>query len=57
MIRLEKQMHLENYMFKEIDGTYNDYLELFLQLGYLLLFSAAFQLCPILAFINNLFEL
>ena len=57
MIRIEKQMHLSNYMFKEIDGTYEDYLELFLQLGYMLLFSAAFQLCPILAFINNLIEL
>ena len=50
-------MKLQDYAFKDIDGTYNDYLELFLQLGYMLLFSAAFQLCPLLALINNVIEL
>ena len=50
-------MDRKDYSFKEIDGTYYDYLEIFIQLGYILMFSAAFQLAPLLAFINNVAEL
>ena len=49
-------MTLSKYAFKEIDGTYYDYLELFLQMGYVCFFSLSFPLAPLLAFINNVFE-
>uniref|UniRef100_A0A1I8BU26 Anoctamin n=1 Tax=Meloidogyne hapla TaxID=6305 RepID=A0A1I8BU26_MELHA len=34
----------------------DDYLEMFIQLGYVLLFSSAFPLAPLCAFLNNLLE-
>uniref|UniRef100_A0A915NM48 Anoctamin n=1 Tax=Meloidogyne floridensis TaxID=298350 RepID=A0A915NM48_9BILA len=34
----------------------DDYLEMFIQLGYVLLFSPAFPLAPLCAFLNNLLE-
>lgn len=37
-------------------GTYDDYLELFMQFGYVFLFSAVFPLAAVLAIINNVFE-
>ena len=52
----EQQMTLSKYAFKEIDGTYYDYLELFLQMGYVTFFSLSFPLAPLLAPINNILE-
>ena len=42
LIRIEKQADWSNYQFKEIDGTYFDYLEIVIQQGYVILFSTAF---------------
>ncbi|RWS14905.1 anoctamin-10-like protein [Dinothrombium tinctorium] len=39
------------------EDTYFDYLELFVQFGYVFLFSAIFPLAPILALLNNLIEI
>jgi hypothetical protein len=50
-------MEKDDYNEKEIDGTYNDYLEIFIQIGYVCLFSLAFPLAPLLALVNNIFEI
>ena len=55
--RVERDCALESYNYKEIDGTYNDYLEIMIQIGYVNLFSVSFPLAPLLAFINNILEL
>ena len=57
LVRIEEQMTKGAYAYKEIDGTYYDYLEIMLQMGYVCYFSVSFPLAPILAFINNLFEM
>lgn len=54
---IETQFILKDYKFKELDGTYQDYLELMIQLGYVGLFSSAFTIGPLLAFINNVIEI
>ena len=41
-------------MFK---GTLNDYLEMFLQFGYVFLFSSVFPLAALWALINNITEI
>lgn len=56
-MRLERDQALADFNDKEIDGTYGDYLELFIQIGYVCLFTVSFPLAPLLAFINNIFEL
>ena len=56
LLRIEKNMDRGMYAFKDIDGTYFDYLELMRQLGYILLFGLAFPLCLVLALINNILE-
>lgn len=38
-------------------GTYDDYLELFMQFGYVFLFSAVFPLAAALAIFNNIIEI
>lgn len=50
-------MSLSDYAFKEIDGTYYDYLEILNQMGYVCFFSVSFPLAPLLAFINNVIEI
>ena len=57
LIRIEQQMDLNAYAYKEIDGTYYDYLEIMLQIGYIMLFGVAFQAAPLLALINNIVEI
>ena len=37
--------------------TFEDYTEILIQFGYVSFFSIAFPLAPVLALINNLFEL
>ena len=57
ILRIEKQMNLDRYAYKEIDGTYNDYLEIMLQIGFISLFTTSFELCALLALINNVIEI
>jgi hypothetical protein len=54
--KIEKTMDKGTYSYGEIDGTYNDYLEISIQMGYILLFGLAFPLVFALAFINNIIE-
>ncbi|XP_047486839.1 anoctamin-8-like [Penaeus chinensis] len=39
------------------EGTFEDYLEMFIQFGYVTLFSSAFPLAAMCAFLNNLIEI
>lgn len=50
------QKILEQREMWSYQGTYDDYLELFIQFGYVFLFSAVFPLAAILAIVNNLIE-
>lgn len=50
-------MDKPEYAYKEIDGTYDDYMELMIQFSYVMIFGTAFPLAPLLAFLNNLIEL
>ncbi|KAG8288643.1 Anoctamin-8 [Homalodisca vitripennis] len=50
------QAELESSLFK-YDGTFADHLEMFIQLGYVVLFSSAFPLAALCALINNLVEI
>ncbi|CAH0383350.1 unnamed protein product [Bemisia tabaci] len=54
--RTVSQAELECSLFK-YDGTFADHLEMFIQLGYVVLFSSAFPLAAICAFVNNLIEI
>ncbi|KAL9924394.1 anoctamin 8 white walker isoform 3-T4 [Glossina fuscipes fuscipes] len=46
------------YYFHQLyDGTFSDHLEMLVQMGYVVLFSAAFPLAGICALINNLMEI
>ena len=44
-------------MFSLFQGTLNDYLEMFLQFGYVFLFSSVFPLAALWALINNITEI
>ncbi|XP_003726602.1 anoctamin-10 isoform X1 [Strongylocentrotus purpuratus] len=46
-----KQSQMDHY-----PGTFDDYLELFLQFGYVFLFSAVFPLAAVFALLNNVIE-
>ena len=39
---------------ESIDCTYNDYIELVIQYGFIIMFSISFPLAPLLAVINNI---
>uniref|UniRef100_T1IMB0 furin n=1 Tax=Strigamia maritima TaxID=126957 RepID=T1IMB0_STRMM len=39
------------------DGTFEDYLEMFIQFGYVILFSSAFPLAALCALLNNVIEI
>lgn len=41
----------------QYEGTFEDYLEMFIQFGYVTLFSSAFPLAAMCAFLNNLIEI
>lgn len=41
----------------QYDGTFSDHLEMLVQMGYVVLFSAAFPLAGVCALINNIIEI
>ena len=41
----------------QYDGTFEDYLEMFIQFGYVILFSSAFPLAALCALLNNVIEI
>ena len=47
----------EDYLLKEYDDTFEDYIEMLLQYGQITLFASVFPLGGMLAFINNLIEI
>ena len=48
-----------DYQLEEIDRLhlFDEYIELVIQYGYVTLFAASFPLAPVLALINNIFEI
>ncbi|CAH1714513.1 unnamed protein product [Aphis gossypii] len=54
--RVVSQPELECSMFK-FDGTFSEHLEIFIQFGYVVMFSSAFPLAALCAFLNNLIEI
>lgn len=50
------QAEIESSLYK-YDGTFSDHLEMLVQMGYVVLFSAAFPLAGLCALINNLIEI
>ncbi|XP_071516788.1 anoctamin-10 isoform X3 [Panulirus ornatus] len=54
--RIVSQAEVECNM-SRYDGTFEDYLEMFIQFGYVTLFSSAFPLAAMCAFLNNLIEI
>ena len=47
---------ISQFLMTEYEDTYFDYLELFIQFGYIFMFSSVFPLAPSLALVNNLIE-
>lgn len=50
------QAEIESTLYK-YDGTFSDHLEMLVQMGYVVLFSAAFPLAGLCALVNNLIEI
>lgn len=50
------QAEIESSLYK-YDGTFSDHLEMLVQMGYVVLFSAAFPLAGLCALANNLLEI
>lgn len=50
------QAEIESSYYK-YDGTFSDHLEMLVQMGYVVLFSAAFPLAGVCALLNNLLEI
>ncbi|XP_013784235.2 anoctamin-8-like isoform X2 [Limulus polyphemus] len=50
------QAEVESSMYK-YEGTFEDYLEMFIQFGYVVLFSSAFPLAAFCALLNNVIEI
>ncbi|XP_052796169.1 anoctamin-8-like [Mya arenaria] len=50
------QAQVESTM-KKYEDTFDDYLEMFIQYGYVILFSSAFPLAALCAFLNNVIEI
>ena len=44
LLRIEKNADKPAYGYEDLDGTYYEYLEILIQLGYILLFGLAFPL-------------
>lgn len=54
---LETENDLDDFNKGYIDETFNDYLEIVIQFGFVSLFAMSFSLLPIIAYITNLFEI
>lgn len=54
--RMIDQAEIESSLFK-YDGTFSDHLEMLVQMGYVVLFSAAFPLAGLCALANNILEI
>ncbi|KAF2360317.1 Anoctamin [Trinorchestia longiramus] len=54
--RIVSQADVESDM-KPYDGTFEDYLEMLIQFGYVMLFSSAFPPAAVCAFLNNIIEI
>ena len=55
--QLEREVSKSAYIARGIDGTFEDYLELMTQYGYVTMFAVAFPLAPMLACLNNMLGL
>ncbi len=55
--KVETEFGKESYDEGEVNGTVEEYSELMVQFGFVALFSIAFPLIPLIAFINNIFEM
>ena len=53
--RINKLTSINNLL--QYEDTFEDYLEMFIQFGYVMLFSSAFPLAAACAFFNNLIEI
>lgn len=53
---IQQRAYVENHM-PEYEGTYNDHLEIFIQIGYVYLFASVFPLAGLCAIINNMIEI
>jgi anoctamin-10 len=56
-IKLEEQNNLTNFNKGFIDNTFDDYLELTIQYGFIVLFAIAFPLIPVICWFSNMFEM
>ncbi len=56
MLYSTSNLYLELFYFK-YEGTFEDYLEMFIQFGYVTLFSSAYPLAGLCALLNNLIEI
>ncbi|XP_046398736.1 anoctamin-8 [Ischnura elegans] len=54
--RSVNQAELESTLYK-YDGTFEDHLEMFIQFGYVVLFSSAFPMAGLCALLNNVIEI
>ncbi|XP_071448852.1 anoctamin-10 [Hetaerina americana] len=54
--RSVNQAELESSLYK-YDGTFEDHLEMFIQFGYVVLFSSAFPMAGLCALLNNVIEI
>jgi len=54
---LKIRLHCSHYVLVCLKGTLDDYLELFLQFGYVFFFSAVFPMAAFWALANNLIEI
>ena len=47
---------MESFLF-QYEGTFDDFLEMFIQFGYVTLFSSAYPLAGLCALLNNIIEI
>ena len=52
---ISDQFHAE--FFFQYEGTFDDFLEMFIQFGYVTLFSSAYPLAGLCALLNNIIEI
>ena len=51
------QIHTYHELFFQYEGTFEDFLEMFIQFGYVTLFSSAYPLAGLCALLNNMIEI